>query len=162
MDMPTEVVNRVMEMAQFHATKLVLAGAVPAADEEDLSQTLVTACVAAYPQYCPALGAVATYFQKIIDNKAIDWLRAQRPPPVLDGNGAYAPAAADEVVASDMREVVCRIVDSLPPEWQSIARDLMAGRSVQSMAKELGIPRTTLGWRIRKYIKPAFRQCGFS
>lgn len=172
-------------LVRRHARDLVRSGAIPTADLEDAEQDLMVHALAHIGKHDKDLGRAPVYYDRVIGTKAKHLaehryaLRRKPKAPVLglehglsveprdvDPGGISeeeirrigpVPARA-ETETLQLRIDVQAAIQRLPPAQRDIATRLLGG-SVSDVARELGVPRTSLYPHVTA-IRAAFAEAG--
>ena len=148
-----------------------------AADEgEDLAQDFALHLLCQWPHYDPSKGKPTTFIQNVIDTEVCKLIRDQCDPKrdyrrhrslsdvdeaaeygLLDGVRGQPDVSDQEL--SDMQSDFAVITSQLPDDLQQIA-ELLKTKCPNAIAQELGIPESTVRYRIAR-LREHFEQAGY-
>ena len=135
-------------------------------DLEDLQQDLLLAWYQAWPSFDENKGDPRSFTKAVINNKAADMVREAGRSRRWAGS---APLSLDAPLQSDDSESLTlgdtlqseenipeglssdlgRVISNLPPDLALIA-EMLKSKTVAEIARETGIPRTTLNYKLKK------------
>lgn len=145
-------------------------------DGEDLAQEFALHLLCQWPQYDPSKGKPTTFIQNVVDTKVCELIRDQcrqrrdfrrekslsRAADELDHgklDGVRGQPDVSEQELAELRSDCGEILERLPTELREIA-DLLKVNSPEAVARQLGIPRTTL-WRRIDDLRTHFERAGY-
>jgi RNA polymerase sigma-70 factor (ECF subfamily) len=165
---------RLLEFCKPAVRSMCQRWALQPADVEDVSQSVLTAIVAALPRFDRKQpGAFRAWLRKITLNKLRDWYRDRQKNPRGEGGSSALEALAqvpepdsalDQSVPPEMSLLVrsalelvrLRVEDST---WRAYEETEINQRDAEAVAQELGISRNAVyvaRTRVRQYLNEEF------
>jgi RNA polymerase sigma-70 factor (ECF subfamily) len=132
---------------------------VSAADADDLVQETYERALRAFDRY-EDRGNLRSWLAAIMNNLFIDRCRKARRAPKIEGIEELQIAAPEPVAPPAWANVssvqISAALDRISPEFRVVYELHAAGRAYDEIARELGIPKNTVGTRLiraRKKLK---------
>jgi RNA polymerase sigma factor (sigma-70 family) len=175
---PVEIPESVIVIARQKAKRFTAGRNLPTAGADDVAQSLLVNYLRAAPAFDPAKGAVEAFARTVFENAASNLFRdcfaAKRSPSqsvslqatVKLGPGEFVELAAaisqqelsawtgcaplDGITACDLKIDVAEVLATFPPADRDLLHRLK-WKSIATVARELGIPDTTLHSRVSKF-----------
>lgn len=147
-----------LRAAQVRVAAAAGFGTISRGEGEDFAQEALLKLWTALQRYDPSRAGLATFVERITENRLASWMRRRRGPAVepLDD---HQPATSDGIPAVQFRVDFQRILASLTEVDRAVAQ-LLLDHGPTEVSRMLGIARSTVYAR-RARLRRAFREAGY-